>query len=528
MSSRGSLALLLHAHLPFVRHPEHEHFLEETWFFEAVTETYIPLISMMERLVREGIDFRFTMSLSPPLISMLADPLLQNRYLRHLDRLIELMEKEKERTRNEPAFHRTAVKYADDFAAARALFEDRYGRNLVTAFASFQDRGVLEILTCAATHGFLPLLASTPQAVRAQVGVAVDHYLSAFGRRPRGIWLPECGYQDGIDQTLAEYGIRYFILETHGVLHATPRPRFGIFRPVLCPSRVAAFGRDPESSKQVWSSVEGYPGDEWYREFYRDIGYDLDYDYIRPYLHPDGNRTSTGIKYFRVTGKGAHHEPYDPDRAREKAAEHAGNFMFNRERQFEHLHGVMGTDPIVVAPYDAELFGHWWFEGPMFLEYLIRKSVFDQNVFRLTTPGEFLDTHPEIQVCRPSPSSWGDKGYNEVWLNDSNDWIYPHLHAAAERMVELVDVLPAPDPLQRRALNQAARELLLAQSSDWAFIMNTGTMSEYAVKRTLNHLGRFNRLHDDLRHGGVDERWLAEVEGRDNIFPGIDYRIYSR
>jgi 1,4-alpha-glucan branching enzyme len=284
-----------------------------------------------------------------------------------------------------------------------------------------------------------------------------------------------------------------------------------------------------ESSKQVWSAKEGYPGDFFYREFYRDVGFDLDYDYVRPYLHGDGKRTNIGIKYYRITGKTDHKEPYSYEKAMDKAAEHAGNFMFNREKHIEYLSTVMDRKPIVVAPYDAELFGHWWFEGPDWINFLFRKIAFDQKTISLITPMEYLEMYPVNQVSTPSLSSWGYKGYHEYWLNESNDWIYRHLHKAAERMVELAKANSRihENSLQNRALNQAARELLLAQSSDWAFIMKTGTMLEYAMKRTKEHLFRFTKLYDDIRSNKIDAAWLSDIEDKDNIFPDIDYHVYQ-
>jgi 1,4-alpha-glucan branching enzyme len=202
--------------------------------------------------------------------------------------------------------------------------------------------------------------------------------------------------------------------------------------------------------------------------------------------------------------------------------------MFNRERQIEYLASVMDRKPIVVAPYDAELFGHWWFEGPEWLDYLVRKVTYDQNVFELVTPGDYLNTYRRNQVSTPSLSSWGYKGYNEVWLEGSNDWIYRHLHKAAERMADLAKAYPSSDGLRRRALNQAARELLLAQSSDWAFIMKTGTVVPYAVRRTKEHLWRFTKLYEDIRRESIDEGWLSDIEYRNNIFPEIDYSVYAK
>jgi 1,4-alpha-glucan branching enzyme len=277
----------------------------------------------------------------------------------------------------------------------------------------------------------------------------------------------------------------------------------------------------------VWSSKEGYPGDFDYREFYRDIGFDLDIDYIRPYIDPIGIRINTGIKYHRITGKTDHKAPYNHQAALDKAAQHAGNFMFNRERQIEYLASIMDRKPVIVAPYDAELFGHWWYEGPDWLNYLIRKIAFDQNTVTLATASDYLTQNPRNQICSPSFSSWGYKGYSEVWLEGSNDWLYRHIHKMEERMVAAAQQFPGAAGAVRRALNQMARELLLAQSSDWAFIMKTGTMVQYAVRRSKEHIANFNRLYDEVQKEQIDENFLSLVESHNNIFPNINYRVYA-
>ncbi|KPK39934.1 MAG: glycoside hydrolase, partial [Omnitrophica WOR_2 bacterium SM23_29] len=489
--------------------------------------TYIPLINVFDGLIRDGIDFRIAMSITPSLSSMLADSLLQDRYIKHLEMLIDLSNKEVERTRWQPEFNRLALMYQSKFNEARYIFVERYHKNILTAFKEFQDLGKLEIITCAATHGFLPLMEVYPKSARAQIQVGANNYQAHFGRRPRGFWLPECGYYPGVDQYLKEAGIKYFFVDAHGILHGSPRPKYGVYAPIYCKSGVAAFGRDWESSKQVWSAVEGYPGDYNYREFYRDVGFDLDYEYIKPYVHKDGIRINTGMKYYRITGRTGQKEPYNPDWAREKAAGHAGNFMFNREKQVEYLFDIMKKKPIVIAPYDAELLGHWWYEGPMFLDYLFRKIYYDQKTIKTMTPSEYLEQNPRNQVLIPSLSSWGWKGYCEVWLEGSNDWIYRHLHKTSERMTELSNNYPNATGLLSRALNQALRELLLAQSSDWAFIMKTGTVVQYAVKRTKDHILRFTKLYEDIKSNRIDEGWLSDIEWKDNIFPEIDYRVHQ-
>ncbi len=526
---KGYLAIVLHAHLPFVRHPEFEDFLEEDWLFEAITETYIPLIKVFDRLILDGVNFRLTISLSPTLISMFQDRHLQQKYLKHLDKLIELSEKEIDRTKWEGPFNRLAHMYRDIFVDSRRVFADECKCDLTNAFRRFQDAGRLEVITCAATHGYLPLMEVERKAsVRAQVKVGVDTYEKAFGRKPLGIWLPECGYNPGDEAILKEAGIKYFFVDTHGILFGSPRPRFGVFSPYLTRSGVAVMGRDMETSKAVWSSIEGYPGDYVYRDFYRDIGFDLDYDYVKPYINGDGIRINTGIKYHKITGRTNYKEAYIPEAARDKAAEHAGNFMFNREKQIEYLKGMMGDRrPMLVAPYDAELYGHWWYEGPMWLDFLIRKVSFDQKVFKLTTPGDYLKMYKSYQVLTPSMSSWGWKGYSEVWLEGSNDWMYRHLHKMVERMVESARSNPDAKRLQARALNQMARELLLAQSSDWAFIMKTGAHAPYANERFQEHTAHFTELYEEVKDGRLDEEYIRACEEKYNIFPDIDYSVYN-
>jgi len=521
---QGHLAIVLHAHLPYVRHPEHADALEENWLFEAVTESYVPLFLVLESLIEDGIDFRLTFSVSPTLAGMLGDPLLQSRYLKRLERSIELAGKEEARTRSDPIFHPLARMYATLFARVREAFVERYHNNLLNAFRRFQEFGKVELLTTAATHGYLPLLSVNESAVRAQINVGVADHERTFGRRPAGFWLPECGYYPGVDALLAAQGIRFTILETHGITRADQRPRYGVYAPIYCPSGVAAFGRDPDSSRQVWSSAEGYPGDYDYREFYRDIGYDLGLDYIRPYIHRDGIRIDTGMKYYRITGPDNHKEPYVPEWAERKAEIHAAHFLAERQRQAARLAGMMDRLPVIVAPYDAELFGHWWFEGPRWLDYLIRKIALEQDAIRLVTLSEHLDRHPVNQTATPCTSSWGHRGFSEVWLNGRNQWIYPHLHQAAVDMEQLVAACPAAAGMTLRALNQAARELLLAQASDWAFMINSGSMEEYATARTKSHLLRFRRLKQQLESGAIDGAWLRQIGIQDNIFPSIDAR----
>lgn len=519
----GYLALILHGHLPYVYHPEQNETLEERWLYEALTECYLPLIDVFQSLDRDGIDFRLTLSLSPTLITMLTSELQQRRYLEYLDKSLELAGLERDRLDGDPEYGHLAGFYLGKLSRAAELYR-QCGYNPLQPLKQLMERGRLEIITTCATHGYLPLFRSRA-GWRAQVKPALDLFTTHFGRPPAGIWLPECGYAPGVDEVLAEYSIRYFFVDRHGIVNSRPAPLYGVLAPVCTRTGVAAFGRDPESSRQVWDRHGGYPGDSYYREFYRDIGYDLELDYLGPYLPGGYIRVDTGFKYHRITGGGQHKEPYRPETALARAAEHARDFLRRRLEQVKMTAHTMDRVPVITAPYDAELFGHWWYEGPAWLNYLCREIAAGSSI-RMATPSDYLLEYPANQTVDMPMSSWGAGGYNQFWLNPSTDWIYRHLHRAEERMSELADLHPSAEGLEKRCLKQAARELLLAQSSDWPFIIHSGTAVDYAVRRFNNHIGRFNLLADTVEKGTLDEETLSAVEKRAQFLPDIDYRVF--
>jgi 1,4-alpha-glucan branching enzyme len=539
----GCFALILHTHLPFVRHPEHEHFLEEEWLFEAITETYVPLLRMMQRLTDDGVPFKLTMSITPTLCAMLQDPLLRERYVRHVEVLIDLGARERKRNRKHPQLRELADFYVGFFSETRRLFVDEWKCNLLSVFREFQQTGALEIIASGATHGLLPILQQqSARAARAQVLIGRDVYVELFGGEPVGFWLPECGYAPGLEEILQEANLRWFVLDAHGLIFGTPCPRRSIYAPCYTAAGPAAFARDPHVSRQVWSAQEGYPGDPVYREFYRDIGFDLPIEHLGPVAR--GTRRFSGVKYHRITGCGDEKQLYDRAKAEKAAAQHAIQFLEQGREQIQKI-GEFGFEPIVVAPFDAELFGHWWFEGPIFLEQFIREAA-NEGDFRLTTPSEYLVAHPTQQIVQPAASTWGENGHLAVWLDPSNAWIYSQLQSSIDRMTKLAQqrsntVIEQPPrlpvegmageaptlQLADRVLKQLARELLLAQSSDWAFLMKTGTAREYATQRTIDHLARFNRLHDQFVANAPDEEFLRDCEWRDNIFPNVSWRYYA-
>ncbi len=525
---KGYFIPVLHSHLPFVKHPDFDYFLEEHWLFEAITESYIPLLMNLKKLNDEGIDFRLTISITPPLAEMLNDTILIEKYLNYLNKLIELSDKEIVRLRDDENFRHLAYYYKDRFETIKNFFLEFLNSNVLNGYRYFSDLGKLEIITCGATHGFLPILSDNKKAVEVQIKVAVETHKRYFNKPPSGIWLPECAYYDGLDEILNDNGIKFFFMESNGLIYGTPTPKYGVFAPVYTRKGVAIFGRDPESSKQVWSSKEGYPGDFNYRDFYRDIGYDLEFDYIRNYISPDGVRVFTGIKYHKITGTTEYKEAYQPDIAKAKTKVHAENFHSNRVKQFEYLGSILERPPMVLSPYDAELFGHWWFEGPDFL-YELFKEIDKHKEIKVLTPPEYLAQNHKNQVITPNPSSWGDGGYYDVWLNSGNDWIYRHLHFMADKMQELANKHYHESSFNNiRVLNQLLRELLLAQSSDWAFLMTTKTAIEYSVQRTKEHISNFNKLLDMFENDAIDFGFLDYLEYKNSIFSFIDYKVFAK
>ena len=515
---RGALLLVLHAHLPYVRHPDDEDHLEEEWLREAVLECYLPLLELLERLAADQVPVRLTLSLTPTLVAMLEDPLLRGRIERRLGRQQELAEREVRRTAHDPALQTVAQFYRDRLRRLAALWTDHHRGELIPAFARLRDAGLLELVGSGATHGFLPLLRPAPESVRAQVAVGVAEHARALGRRPDGFWLPECGFYPGLERVLAAEGLRFTFLDAHGLADAEPRPLLGVHGPAFTEAGVAVYARDPQASEQVWSAEVGYPADPVYRDFYRDIGWDLPEDALAPVVARGRPRRATGFKYHRITGRGADKASWVPEPAFARAREHARHFVASIRARTAELEKRMDRDPLVVAPYDAELFGHWWFEGPGFLEALFREAA--AQGLRVVTPADDLQAWPEAQVVAPVESSWGEHGHASMWLDPVNDWIPQALYGCAQMLAPFAR-LDRARGLEGQALVQAFRELLLAQSSDFAFILRSGTVTAYARARVQEHLSAFLDLLRSVRAGAVDGARLQQLRERDALFPDL-------
>lgn len=520
--ARGYLAIVLHTHLPFVRHPEHDRPMEERWLHEALAECYLPLLGVFDRLTEDGVRFALTMSLTPPLAAMLRDPLLQQRFDDHLSRLEALTEHEVKRLEGDGYFQPVALFYRAHFAEVRRVWES-IGHDVVGALARWADTGAVDLITCSATHAYLPGLLPCPDALRAQLRLGKAAFSHLVGREAMGMWLPECAYDPSFDAEIQRAGIRYTLLDTHGVERAMPRPPFGVHQPIFSRSGTAFFARDTSSSRQVWSREIGYPGNPFYRDFYRDIGYDLPEDQLYGEIGPFGARVMTGLKYHRITGPTDVKEPYQPGIAVTRARLDGADFVAKRARQIAELAATMPVAPIVVAPYDSELFGHWWFEGPLFLEGVFRaahESYAADEIVLPVTLRDYLERHPDAMVATPAASSWGAGGFGEVWVGPAAARFWRHIHHASRQLPDVVRRHRGATGTRGRALDLAIRELLLLQTSDWPFILKTNTVNEYAEARIRAHTGRLRRLTDIVEGGppsAEDEAFVTELDGRDNF-----------
>jgi len=561
--SKGYFTFVLHSHMPYVRQAGGWPFGEEM-LHEAIAETYLPLLNALYDLRAEGVPFRLTVGMTPILTEQLADADVMDHFETFLlDELQRAEEDVKRFQRVEPAGNSPEVHllylarfYQDWYGSLLQSFRARFSRDIVGAVRLLQDEGLVEVITSAATHGYLPLM-ERDSTIYGQLKTGITSYLRHFGRLPRGIWLPECGYRPayfreeqgkeirkpGLEELLADLNLRYTFTETHaiergrltgkaagdvvGPYGGLPQRKLVVllgeqeaaaierttFRPYyIQASNVAVYARDARTGKQVWSASEGYPGDYVYREFHRKD--DL-----------------SGFQYWRVTGDQVdlgEKELYDPYHAFHRAQEHATHFV---EVVREHLHSYYersGRPGIIVAAYDTELFGHWWFEGISWMKEVLRHLSRDPEV-ALATAGSYLEEHPPEEAIILPEGSWGKGGDHSTWLNPQTEWMWPLIHEAERRMELLVARFPDAEGDRLEVLKQVARELLLLQSSDWPFLVDTGQAVTYATERFQGHLARFNRLALLAEQEVLEEdrAYLQECQHLDNPFLNMDYRVFA-
>ena len=551
---RGTLLLVLHTHLPWVLgHGRWPH--GESWLYEAAAECYLPILRLLDRLEAEDRKGSVTLGVTPVLAEMLSTPRFRDGFLAYLGERAGRADADRREfeTSGDEYARGAAVAWSEFYKRAKEDFLEKYNGDLLSALVRLQESGRIEIIVSAATHGYLPLL-GRDESIEAQLGIGITSYRRRFGRRPRGIWLPECAYRPGyawsrpvgparawlrpgLEEFLARKGLRYFFVDTHLVAGGAP---IGTYEDRLAERRldaaregtglspnepyaitasrrrkVAVLARDPRSSVQVWSADYGYPGDGAYLEFHRKHGTD-------------------GLRYWRVTDRRiplAEKVPYDPVGAKERAeahAEHFASLVIDRLREYQEATGRTG---VVVAPFDTELFGHWWFEGPQWLESVLRRL---EGQVEVATASSFLAKHPPRSAIRLPEGSWGQGGHHWVWLNDGTRWIWEEVYRAEDAFLEASRAARGQrKPIVRRILTQLAQELLLLESSDWPFLITTVAAKDYAEARVKEHVGAFDRLRSMLpraKDGTLapeDLAWLAAIEASDSPFPDLDLKSWT-
>ncbi len=556
MKRIGAFTFVLHAHIPYCRRAGRWPHGEE-WLHEAIAETYLPLLDALYDLHQQGIPARLTLSLTPVLADQLADPLIQEHFIEYVTDRRGRAERDVARFEQEGNAHlRELARFYVEFYDRRLRhFTGRYGRDLIGAFRQLQEAGVLELVTSAATHGYLPLF-SRDSSIRGQLRVGVQTYRRFFGRAPFSIWLPECAYRPayrlpdgtirpGLELFLAREGLRLFFAETHAVEGGRPvgkaagdaigpygqivrhyvipfetveQARGTTYRPYYVArtdapggehSGVAVVARNNRTGMQVWSADWGYPGDFDYREFHKKDG-------------------RSGLQYWRVTGKVdlGEKDYYHPEWAAHKVDQHARHFVDLVHDLLREFHRATGQVGLIASNYDAELFGHWWFEGVDWIREVLRRLAESEEVW-LTTAREYVEAYPPSEVLILPESSWGLGGGHWTWDNPETHWMWEPIHEAEARMERLAAQHLEPDAATRKVLNQAARELLLLQASDWPFLVTTGQARAYAIERFTTHLERFEALCRSVEAGRPDEDLAEEYWELDRVFPDLDYRWWG-
>ena len=525
MNNRNVLSLVLCGHAPFVRHPEIINPSQELWLFESISETYIPLLEVLDRLDRELVPFRIGLSLSASLCHMLCDDFLVQRYLEYTDKQITFGEQELERTANDSGLNSLVKHNYDRIVEKKVFFTERCENNILKGFDHHQKKGRLEILATAATWAFLPFFTEYPEAIQAQFEMAISNYKAIFGRIPQGFWLPEFGWKAELDSWLRAYNLAYTIVDTHALAFAAPLAEKGSFYPVRTPMGIAVFGRDFYASEQVNKMIRN----PLYRYGGRDQGFELPAEWLMPFLGPQGIRNGTGYRYWASGEDGSGKLLYNPAKANEAAGIHARSFLEACCQRLKSASELLNGPSLSLCAFDADSFGRFWHEGYEFIETLFREGVKSEEI-QFMTPSEYLckPDSASFQTLVPEFSSSGINGYAETWLDASNDWMYRHTMRALDRMVELVERFPNSSGLKERALNQAARELLLVTASDWAKMLYRQECADYARGRIEASLRNFTTIYEALGSNYISTEWLTQLEKRNNIFPNVNYRVFRR
>ena len=534
----GSFILVLHSHMPWVMYHDG---LEEEWLFEGCAETYIPLLNTMYRLVDEGVTPGVTITVSPVLAEQLSLPHFAERFAEYCNKKMEFARRDQKDFESENGhLKHLAERWEGFYRDTLDMFENRYERDLLGALRKLQERRAIELMTVGATHAYFPA-ACEDTTIQAQVRTAVASHERHFGVRPRGIWLPECGYRPacnwspsvggkwgeppyprkGVEELLSEAELSYFVVDNHQLMRAHPpdlvKNPFYAHRaagPQTAGAPVTVLARDVEVSLQVWRHEIGYPGDGVYLDFHK--------------KHGQGR-----LRYWKITHNKADmafkHFYYPDDALQQKVKEHAGHYKLLIAQSLKAHRQAAGEPCMCLSAFDAELYGHWWFEGPLFLYYLLR-WIHDDPEINTETCSEFLYRKPPQNDVYLPESSWGNKFDSSTWINEEVAWALDKEYDAEREMQQLArEFGQRDDPELQKMLKQAARELMLLLSSDWKFMITNWSTRDHAERRVTEHYNDFKRVARmawDYGHGrNVDQgEWtfLGDVMARDRLFPDID------
>lgn len=566
--SPGYFVCVLHMHLPFVlNHGRWPH--GSDWLSEVAVHCYLPLLQVFLRLVREGISPRLTVSISPVLCEQLTSDAFQKEIQIYLDHRLSYCVQNRQyfSETGEGVFEGLTDFWKEYYTWALGFFSQTLKGDIVRSLRELAEEGHIELVTTPATHGYLPLLGSE-ESIAFQLRQAVTTHKRHFGQTPRGVWLSECGYRPGytwtfpagakkgsvsyprrgIEEFVAENGLDYFFADSHLVTGGEPpsiykgslphreRAAGWVLPPFPAKERssyeaylvssgqtggVAVFPRDPKTTVQVWSREGGYPGDSWYLDFHK--------------RHFPG-----GLKFWRVTdprGDLAKKEVYSPQKAQERVRGHAHHFVELVKDLLKDYSTLSGKEGVVCSFYDAELFGHWWFEGPEWLYHVLR--LLREDGVETTTGSGYLLSYPPTKAITLPEGSWGEGGDHRVWLNKETEWTWGRIYEAEEEIWSLVRrASGVKSKVVDRLLSQVARELLLLQASDWQFLITTRAAQDYACMRFAEHYADFKKLAFltrmalDQEDPTAQENLIAEEEGflsqkeqQDFLFPDVDFRI---
>ena len=529
----GFVSFLLHGHLPYVNHPEKDSFLEEDWFNEAMAEVYIPLAIMLDNLNKKNLKNQFTLSLSPTLLAMMSNDDLIKKFVRYLNQRIDFLQTELD---NYIQFDQTNEQLKPAYALLKKYneiklaFTTKYNFNIISEFKRLKENGVIEIITTSMTHTFSPNFMPYKNYLHLQIKCALDEFESFFGYRPIGFWLPECGYFEGLEDILLKNGLKYTIIEAHGILMGEDLPKNGVYAPVYAKNGFVFFPRDIDSAKNVWSRTEGYPASEYYRDFHKDIGTNWNDNRVYKMLHKNIDneyiKSFTGIKYWQIgEDENGQKKIYDPFIAKEMTKYDAEDFVNKRINITEKVLELMDKPPLFTAPYDMELFGHWWFEGIDFLKNISLTSSKNDTI-KLTTFDCYLQEFKTHQLLNPKYSTWGQNGFSQVWNNDSNNKIIINSHKILEKFEQLMKIIFSEkiilDSLEKEAVVLLTKIVFLLTSSDWPFLINSGICA-YPTKRFYIHNEEFEFLLKKIIENNIEKEDIQNLNRKYPLFYNIKY-----